>query len=103
MRQHLRRIHLSPHPLTLRAQAIHPIFHFNYRRRLEEIFHAGSLQQLPKTRAKPRPKKMALATVPLAEQIAGFLHLYARVAASPVPILFGDQSAEHESRGAFHR
>jgi len=36
-------------------------------------------------------RKMALATLPQAEQIACFLHHYARVAASPFPILSGDQ------------
>jgi len=46
---------------------------------------------------------VALATLPQAEQIAGFLHHYARVAASLVPIISGDQSAEHESCGAFRR
>ena len=34
---------------------------------------------------------MALATLPQAEQIACFLHHYAGVAASPFPILSGDQ------------
>ena len=34
---------------------------------------------------------MALATMPQAEQIAYFLRHYARVAASPFPILSSDQ------------
>jgi hypothetical protein len=34
---------------------------------------------------------MVLATLPQAQQIACFLHHCARVAASPFPILFGDQ------------
>jgi hypothetical protein len=34
---------------------------------------------------------MALTTLPQAEQIACFLHHYARHAASPFPILSGDQ------------
>ena len=38
-----------------------------------------------------RARKMALATMPQAEQIAYFLRHYARVAASPFPILSGDQ------------
>jgi hypothetical protein len=33
---------------------------------------------------------VALATLPQAEQIAGFLHPYARVAASLSPVLSGD-------------
>jgi hypothetical protein len=46
---------------------------------------------------------MALAKLPQAGQIACFPDHDARVAASPSPILSGDQSAEHESRGAFRR
>ena len=49
------------------------------------------------------PKKMAVATQSQPEQTACFLHHYARVPASPFPILSGDQSAEHEFRGAFRR
>jgi hypothetical protein len=38
-----------------------------------------------------RGKKMPLATVAQAEQLACFLYHYARVAASPFPILSNDQ------------
>ena len=37
------------------------------------------------------PKKMAVAKLPGAEQIACFLHHYARAAASLFPVLSGDQ------------
>jgi hypothetical protein len=43
--------------------------------------------------------KMALTTLPQAEQIPCFPRHFAPVAASPSPILFGDQSAKHESCG----
>jgi hypothetical protein len=46
---------------------------------------------------------VALATLPQAEQIACSLYHHARVAASPFPILSGDQQAGHESGGAFRR
>jgi len=43
---------------------------------------------------------MALATLPHVKQIVVcFLHHYARVAASPFPILSGGRLAEHESGG----
>ncbi len=45
----------------------------------------------PDSRYIKRPKKMALATLPQAWQIACFLHHYAPVAASPFPILSGDR------------
>jgi hypothetical protein len=47
---------------------------------------------------------MALVTLPQVEQIVVcFLHHYARVAASPFPILSGGRLAEHESSGAYRR
>src|ERR1700724_3112590 len=45
----------------------------------------------PDSRYIKRPKKMALATLPQAEQIACFLHHCARIAASPFPILSGNR------------
>jgi hypothetical protein len=45
----------------------------------------------PDSRYIKRPKKMALATLTQAEQIACFLHHCARIAASPFPILSGNR------------
>ena len=60
------------------------------------ILHRSEIQKL-KTHGSAlipdikRPKKVALATLLQAEQNACFLPHYARVAASPFPILSGDR------------
>jgi hypothetical protein len=51
----------------------------------------GSMNRRYIKRGRKGWRKRALTTLPEVEQIVCFLHHYARVAASPFPILSGDQ------------